>query len=144
MKLIFSHASLTMLWEEAMRQWAVEVRRLHGQRCPGFWLVGDKGLYLVHNGAKSSATYARECHPLKAPSQKWLELKRAIFEDKGGMEFIEPIFIGTAVDAQCDIEISFEDEVMTIVVLEKGQASIRWQTTRQRRALRPAVERTAR
>jgi len=136
-KLSFSHANLRSLWDEAIRQWPLSVRTLNGHSSPGFWLVGDEGIYLMHNGARpkgSSPTvaYANECDPLKIPFQNWLGCKRAIFDDTGGMEFVELFIIGTAVDAQCDLEITFEPDVMTVSVIEKGQPSLRWQAPRIR------------
>ena len=112
MKLTFPHARLKALWDEAVRQWPVSVRSMNGQTLPGFWLVGGQGIYLMHNGArpKGSATlaYANECDPPKVPFENWLGVKRAIFGDSDGMEFIEAVMIGTAVDGGCDIEVTFE------------------------------------
>jgi hypothetical protein len=140
-KLTFFHASLKALWDEAIRQWPISVRPVNGHSSPGFWLVGDEGIYLTHNGAKPSSgrptvAYANECDPLKTPFQNWLALKRAIFDGAGGMEFVELVVIGTAVDARCDVEMTLDPNVMTVTILEQGRPSLRWQTHRSRHAAR--------
>jgi hypothetical protein len=136
MKLTFPHARLKTLWNEAILQWPVAVRAMKGQNLPGFWLVGSQGIYLVHNGdrPRGSVTlaYANECDPLKVPVQSWLGIKRAIFGDNDGMEFVEVVMIGTAVDAGADIEVTFEQDTMTVAVVEKGTASVRLQSLRNR------------
>ena len=138
MKLTFSRARLNALWADAVQQWRISVRPLNGQSSPGFWLVGGLGIYLMHNGArpKGDATiaYANECDPLKMPIQDWLNVKRAIFGNGGGMEFIEAVMIGTAVNAGCDIEATFDGDMMTVAVVEDGKASVRWQSLRSRHA----------
>jgi hypothetical protein len=134
MKLTFSHARLKALWVEAVRQWPVSVRPMNGQSSPGFWLVGGHGIYLMHNGASPkgipSVAYANECNPLKMQFQDWLNVKRAIFGNGGGLEFIEMVLIGTAVDGGCDIEVTFDHDAMTVAVVENGKAGVRWQSSR--------------
>jgi Protein of unknown function (DUF3085) len=143
MKLTFPHARLKALWNEAVRQWPVSVRATSGRNSPGFWLIGSQGIYLMHNGARpeSSATvaYANECDPLKVPFQNWLDVKRAIFGDSDGMEFVEVVMIGTAVDAGADIEVTFEHDTMTVTVVEQGRASVQWQSPRIRQERRGDV-----
>ncbi|WP_024518900.1 DUF3085 domain-containing protein [Bradyrhizobium sp. Tv2a-2] len=138
MKITFSQARLKALWAEAVQQWPVSVRTINGQRSPGFWLVGGQGVYLMHNGARPKGSpivaYANECDPLKVPTENWLNIKRAIFGNGGGMEFIEVVMIGTAVDGGCDIEIMLDDDTMTVAVVENGQAIVRWQSLRTRLA----------
>ncbi|MCP3465618.1 MULTISPECIES: DUF3085 domain-containing protein [unclassified Bradyrhizobium] len=135
---MFPYTRLKALWNEAVQQWPVSVRTMNGQSLPGFWLVGGQGIYLKHNGArpKGSATvaYANECDPLKDPFENWLVVKRAIFGDSDGMEFVEAVMIGTAVDGGCDIEVMFDHDTMTVTVVEKGKASLRWQSLRTRHA----------
>ncbi|WP_426613717.1 DUF3085 domain-containing protein [Bradyrhizobium sp. McL0616] len=136
MKLTFPHARLQMLWNEAILQWPVSVRAMKGRYLPGFWLVGSQGIYLVRNGVKPRGSvvvaYANECDPLKVPVQSWLAIKRAIFGDSDGLEFVEVVMIGTAVDAGADIEVTFEHDTMTVTVVEKGRASVRLQSLRDR------------
>jgi hypothetical protein len=137
-KLTFPHARLKALWNEAVQQWPVSVRTMNSQNLPGFWLVGGQGIYLMHNGARpkgsASAAYANECDPLMVPFEDWLGVKQAIFGDSDGMEFVEAVMIGTAVDGGCDIEVTFELDTMTMTVVEKGKASLRWQSLRTRHA----------
>ncbi|MBR0854593.1 DUF3085 domain-containing protein [Bradyrhizobium liaoningense] len=136
MKLTFPHARLKTLWDEAVRQWPVSVRAMNGRNSPGFWLVGGQGIYLVHNGVRPRGSvivaYANECDPLKVPVQSWLGIKRAIFGDSDGMEFVDSVMIGTAVDAGAAIEVAFEPDTMTVTVVEKGGASVRFQSLRNR------------
>ena len=138
MKLTFPHARLKALWNEAVQQWPVSVRTMNSQNLPGFWLVGGQGVYLMHNGARpkgsASVAYADGCDPLMVPFEDWLGVKRAIFGDSDGMEFVEAVMIGTAVDGGCDIEVTFELDTMTVTVVEKGKASLRWQSLRTRHA----------
>jgi hypothetical protein len=137
-KLTFPHARLKALWNEAVQQWPVSVRTMKSQNLPGFWLVGSQGIYLMHNGARrngsASVAYANECDPLMVPFENWFGVKRAIFGDSDGMEFVEAVMIGTAVDGGCDIEVTFEFDTMTVTVVEKGKASLRWQSLRTRHA----------
>jgi len=135
-KLTFPHARLKALWNEAVRQWPVSVRAMNGRDSPGFWLVGGQGIYLVHNGARPRGSvtlaYANECDPVRVPVQSWLGIKRAIFGDNDGREFVDLVMIGTAVDAGADLEVTFEPDAMTVAVVEKGTASIRLQSLRIR------------
>jgi Protein of unknown function (DUF3085) len=137
-KLTFPHARLKALWNEAVQQWPVSVRTMNSQNLPGFWLVGGQGIYLMHNGVRpkgsASVAYANECDPLMVPFENRLGVKRAIFGDSDGMEFVEAVMIGTAVDGGCDIEVTFELDTMTVIVVEKGKASLRWQSLRTRHA----------
>jgi DUF3085 family protein len=137
-KLTFPHARLKALWNEAVQQWPVSVRTMNSQTLPGFWLVGGQGIYLMHNGARpkgnASVAYADGCDPLMVPFEDWLGVKRSIFGDSDGMEFVEAVMIGTAVDGGCDIEVTFELDTMTVTVVEKGKASLRWQSLRTRHA----------
>jgi hypothetical protein len=138
MKLTFSHARLNALWVEAVQQWPISVRPRNGQSLPGFWLVGGHGIYLMHNGARvrgnPAVAYANECDPFKMQFQHWLNIKRAIFGNGGGMEFVEVVTIGTAIDGGCDIEVTFDRDAMTVAVVENGKASARWQSFRTRLA----------
>jgi len=136
MKLTFSHAQLNALWIEAVQQWPISVRAMNGKSSPGFWLVGGHGIYLMHNGARPrgnpTVAYATECDPFKMQFQDWLNIKREIFGNLGGMEFIEAMMVGAAVDGGCDIEVTFDRDTMTVAVLEDGKVSVRWQSSRAR------------
>lgn len=138
MKLTFSRARLNALWADAVQQWRVSVRPLNGRSSPGFWLVGGLGIYLMHNGARpkgdANIAYANECDPLKMPIQDWLNIKRAIFGNGSGMEFVEAVMIGTAVDGGCDIETTFDGGTMTVAVVENGKVSVQWPLLRSRLA----------
>lgn len=59
---------------------------------PGFWLVGDEGVYVMSNGKLTEGkrplvVYAGECDP-KANSD-WWDYKRQHFGGDDGVEFID-------------------------------------------------------
>ncbi|WFU75586.1 DUF3085 domain-containing protein [Bradyrhizobium sp. CB2312] len=138
MKLSFPHGRLKTLWAEAVQQWPIAVRPMNGRSSPGFWLIGGHGIFLMHNGAKPKGgptlAYATECDPCLMQFQEWLCVKRAVFGN-GGMEFVEAVMIGTAIDAGCDIEIMLDRDSMTVALIEGGKAGIRWQSSRSNLAL---------
>lgn len=58
---------------------------------PGFWLVGDQGVYIMSNGKlaeghKPLVVYSTECHPQGNPD--WWDYKRRHFGGDDGVEFI--------------------------------------------------------
>ena len=58
---------------------------------PGFWLVGDEGVYIISNGKlaegqKPLVVYSTECHPQGNPD--WWDYKRRHFGRDDGVEFI--------------------------------------------------------
>ena len=67
----------------------------------GFWLVGDQGVYLMHNTKdgihhkklkkddKRLVVYADECNPDKMEFDAWWEAKRNSFGGDDGVEFID-------------------------------------------------------
>ena len=59
---------------------------------PGFWLVGDQGVYIMSNGKladghKPFVVFSTECHPQGDPD--WWDYKRRHFGADDGIEFIE-------------------------------------------------------
>ena len=59
---------------------------------PGFWLVGDQGVYIMSNGKLSDrqkplVVYSTECHPQGDPD--WWDYKRRHFGGDDGVEFID-------------------------------------------------------
>jgi Protein of unknown function (DUF3085) len=135
MKLTFSHASLKALWNEAVQQWPISVQSIDGRSSRAFWLVGDEGIYLTHNGARPrgsdrAVAYASECNPLKMPRESWSAVKQAVFGGGNGSEFVEMVLVGTAVDAGCDIQVVFEHDTMTVAVVEGDRPSVQWQSLR--------------
>jgi len=60
-------------------------------RRPGFWLVGDRGVYIMSNGMlpdghKPLVVYASECNPETSPD--WWEVKAKTFGRDDGVEII--------------------------------------------------------
>ena len=59
---------------------------------PGFWLVGDQGVYIMSNGKladgqKPLVVYSTECHPQGNPD--WWDYKRRYFGRDDGVEFVD-------------------------------------------------------
>lgn len=59
---------------------------------PGFWLVGDEGVYVMSNGKLAEGqrplvVYASECDPKANPD--WWDYKRHHFGGDDGIEFID-------------------------------------------------------
>lgn len=59
---------------------------------PGFWLVGDQGVYVMSNGKLAEGKrplviYACECDPKADPD--WWDYKRQHFGGDDGVEFID-------------------------------------------------------
>lgn len=59
---------------------------------PGFWLVGDEGVYIISNGKlaegqKPLVVYSTECHP--KGDNDWWDYKRRHFGGDDGIEFID-------------------------------------------------------
>ena len=108
-KLTFDTNELAALLADAKRAWAADktVRTYCGlYNEPGFWLVGDEGIYLMHNGKthvrangtvtghekiavagdqKIAVVYAKECDPRKGDT--W-DSKRRLFGADDGIELI--------------------------------------------------------
>ena len=59
---------------------------------PGFWLVGDEGVYIISNGKlakgqKPLVVSSSECHP--KGDTDWWDYKRRHFGGDDGVEFID-------------------------------------------------------
>ena len=59
---------------------------------PGFWFVGDEGVYIISNGKLAEGeiplvVYSNECHPKGNPD--WWDYKRRHFGGDDGIEFID-------------------------------------------------------
>ena len=59
---------------------------------PGFWLVGDQGVYIMSNGKLTEGDrplvlYSDECHPVGNPD--WYDYKRRHFGGDDGIAFID-------------------------------------------------------
>ena len=70
---------------------ATEFRTLYGvETGPGFWLVGDEGVYLMPNLQvhKPTVVYAFECDPTKLSFEEWWASKEDTFGADDGVEFV--------------------------------------------------------
>lgn len=102
----FNWKDLDTLLKDARRAWQQdkEPRTLYGDTTGrGFWIVGDEGIYLMHNGkshiCKSGivqepspgdgyrVVYANEANPDKDPDSCW-DNKRRYFGGDDGCEFL--------------------------------------------------------
>lgn len=102
MRLHFDAKIVKQLREHAAT--AAEHKSLYDQpdtKKPGFWLVGDQGVYLMSNGSphlpkepgasdeKSLVAYAKECNPETMDFDDWWEAKQRSFGGDDGVEFID-------------------------------------------------------
>lgn len=112
--LTFRYAELKSLLAYAKQQWPKEIRTGMGQPSKrGFWLVGDEGVYLMHNGQRDAKldqqplVYATECNPVTMPFDDWWEAKRRTFGGDDGVEFIPAKTVEAAVAAKSDLTVRF-------------------------------------
>ncbi|MEJ6847532.1 DUF3085 domain-containing protein [Sinorhizobium fredii] len=123
MKLTFANADLVRLVADATEKWPNGCMPLWDEETgAGFWIVGDQGVYLMHNGNrpegdKAVVAYARECNPDTLSFDEWWQSKRASFGGDDGADFIEPEAIINAASEGCDVEMLFSDDSMTITVV---------------------------
>lgn len=88
--LTFTAAALARVLADAEKYWPA-VRFQHGEKHaePGFWIVGDEGVYIMHNGAGAPApaitAHAVECNPATNPN--WYDVKAATFGGDDGLDF---------------------------------------------------------
>lgn len=121
MKLSFPNAELVKLVEDATAKWPTGHQSLYGEdHGAGFWIVGDHGVYLMHNGNRPDGenpvvVYARECDPTKMEFDDWWDAKRASFGGDDGVDFIPAAFVINAACNGNDIEIDFADDAMSML-----------------------------
>ena len=120
MALTFQHAALAALLADAQASWPQGVRDLHGDHTePGFWLVGDEGVYLMHNGQgwkPGNEIYADECNPNTMDFDSWWDGKRANFGGDDEVHFIPAGIIVTAVEAGAPVKIKMQADAFDIEV----------------------------
>ena len=122
-RLTFSNANMAALLSKAEAAWPQEIQPLYGEVTgPGFWLVGDEGVYLMHNGkgvdGKQPVAYAIECDPTALPFDDWWEAKRRTFGGDDGVEFIEADIIRAMVAKGESLEIEFADGSMSLIAVK--------------------------
>jgi hypothetical protein len=129
MRLTFPNADLIRLLEDATAKWPKGTRANFGQKepaPPGFWLVGDEGVYLMHNGmgtgeGKAVVVYAKECDPTKLAFDDWWGAKQATFGGDDGVEYLEPAFLIDAITRGDDIAIEFSANSFELISVPRGK-----------------------
>jgi len=130
MKLTFTNENLKLLWADAEKQWPNGTRPTYGQEENperGFWIVGDQGVYLMHNGVfpdgeKAVVIYAEECNP--ETCEDWWDIKSATFGGDDGCDFIEMAPVKQALDRNGWLEFEFTADAMTMnTVWTKGKVN---------------------
>lgn len=118
--LTFPNKELAELLEKAKLQWPLEIRPTYGDDDPqeGFWIVGDQGVYIMHNGKahdqkSQPLVYAREVNPETDPDG-WWDAKRAIFGGDDGVDFIARKTVEDIVAAGDDLAITLNSQFMSI------------------------------
>lgn len=97
MELTWNAADLAKLLADANTHWRNGFKKTwsgEGENRPGFWLVGDHGVYIMHNGNcpdghKQPVAYAVECNPDKLPFDQWWANKGASFGGDDGCDFFD-------------------------------------------------------
>lgn len=117
-RLTFKHDKLKDLLLAAEVAWLKGVKTLYeAETGPGFWLVGDHGVYLMHNavldeGQKPGVVYAVECDPTTMDFDDWWDAKRATFGGDDGVDFIDLPTVRQVVEGDGDLVIAFKADEM--------------------------------
>jgi len=126
MHLTFDCFELVALRESARERWPLGVRPLYDRKSnPGYWLVGDEGVYLMHNGAliedidRQPHVYSKECNPQTNPD--WQEIKRDTFGGDDGVEFIESAVIDQVLEQGGDLIIDFDGNRVAYYAATNGR-----------------------
>lgn len=127
MFLTFPSAQLAGLRVAAAKHWPLGLcSRCDANDPQGYWLAGDSGVYLTHNGAlapgeKPFIVHPRECDPARITDDDRRAVKEITFGPDDGIDFIEPDIINSAIDAGADLLIWFEGESMTAYLQRPSQ-----------------------
>lgn len=125
--LTFDYTALAALWSSAVEHWALGVRTLYEDETgQGFWLVGDDGVYLMHNGYRADdelpmVVYATECNPKTMPFDDWWTAKRETFGGDDGVEFIEAEIVRQAIRMKASLQVVFDGDSMGVNYLVQPQ-----------------------
>lgn len=122
-RLSWSPADLAALLADARECWPRGTNSTWGQDenpPPGFWLIGDHGVYLMHNGVsaegqKQPVAYAIECNPKKMGFDDWWAAKSATFGADDGTEYFEPEQIVKCAEMGWQFSIEFHGDSLTLV-----------------------------
>lgn len=119
----FDNAALRVLLAKARQRWALGLRSSYGDNGPnpqpGFWLVGDEGVYIMGNGKavegnNQPVVYANECNPKTMRFDQWWDYKNAGFGGDDGVEFIARETVEAIIASGNDMVIEFTPGEMTI------------------------------
>lgn len=119
MRLTFPADKLRELLTAAESRWPLGLRPRWGVEDPaGFWLVGDQGVYLMHNGKatddKQIVVYAQECNPDAMPFDQWWAAKQASFGGDDGCEFIDAAVVRDAIAANSPLVFEFTETTISV------------------------------
>jgi hypothetical protein len=123
MELTFPYEQLRDLLANAETRWPEGLRERYDEKDdPGFWLVGDQGVYLMHNGLliegqKPPIVFARECNPETMPFDEWWDAKNASFGGDDGVEFIDADVVRKAVADKSPLLVTLSPNEMRIATL---------------------------
>jgi hypothetical protein len=118
MQLTFKPYGLMKLAAEAVECWKAGTLPVYGQTeypAPCFWLVGDEGVYIMHNGVtpereqgvKHTVVYAEECNPETDP-EGWYDNKVASFGGDDGVEIIDAKLVMECALRGLELQVRFE------------------------------------
>lgn len=124
--LTFQPSELHAVLQCAIKHWPNGVKPLFHQPDDfaqrGFWVVGDEGVYIMHNGkggpSPATLAYATECNP-KANPDGWYDVKHRIFGGDDGVDFIDAKSVIEAVCSNVPLKIRFTPDSMEIYYEEK-------------------------
>lgn len=124
-QLTFRLGEIERLVEEAEKAWPNGTRKLYGEGPvdPGFWLVGDEGVYLMHNGQgwkPGNEIYADECNPNTMDFDDWWDAKRATFGSDDGVEFVPKETVYDCMHMGCNLVVMFREDEMAFTY-EQGE-----------------------
>lgn len=121
--LTFRNADLKIVRNSALVQWKIDVVPLYGKKAgEGYWLVGDSGCYLMHNGQsvpgveRQPVAMAVECDP--ANGDDWMTVKRSTFGGDDGVDFLPRRDIDPIIDSGKDLVLDFSERHMVIRAAE--------------------------
>jgi hypothetical protein len=125
MRLTFPADKLRELLTTAESRWPLGLRPRWGVEDPaGFWLVGDQGVYLMHNGKatddKQSVVYADECNPDTMPFDQWWGAKQASFGGDDGVEFIEATVVRDAISTNSSLVFEFTENTISVFTEDRA------------------------
>lgn len=124
--LTFPNSALVALLADADAKWPTGVRTLYEEVTGrGFWIVGDEGIYLMHNakldmdGPNPVVVYANECNPKTLPFDTWWSAKDATWGGDDGCEFIAEAELRPLIERGCDLVFEFSGDQMAILTIER-------------------------